>query len=111
MNVNNAEEKKNEKNITILGQKWKIIFNDKLEDNEADAETIPKEKIIKVKKLNKDVDADRILRHEIIHAFLFESGLGWNFEHHMWGHDETMIDWFAIQYPKIKKVYAQLGIE
>ena len=36
MNVNNAEEKKNEKNITILGQKWKIIFNDKLEDNEAD---------------------------------------------------------------------------
>ena len=55
MNVNNSEEKKNAKYIKILGQKWKIIFNDKLEDNEADAETIPKDKIIKVKKLNKDV--------------------------------------------------------
>ena len=27
------------------------------------------------------------------------------------GHDETFVDWYAIQYPKIKELYKQLGIE
>ena len=51
------------------------------------------------------------LRHEIIHAFLAESGLQSNFQHcDRFGHDETMVDWFAIQYHKISTVYKQLGI-
>lgn len=51
------------------------------------------------------------LRHEIIHAFLAESGLQANFEHSQsFGHEETMIDWIAIQFPKIAKVYEKLGI-
>lgn len=42
------------------------------------------------------------LRHEIIHAFLAESGLLENWEHKCeCGHDETFIDWFAIQFDKI----------
>ncbi|WP_458398463.1 hypothetical protein [Anaerotignum sp.] len=48
-----------------------------------------------------DVYIKKVLRHEIIHAFLFESGLHVNFKHDEWGHDETMIDWFAVQYPKL----------
>ena len=52
----------------------------------------------------------KILRHEIIHAFLFESGLHENFTHAM-GHDETYVDWFAAQYPKIKAVFAQAGCD
>lgn len=43
------------------------------------------------------------LRHEIIHAYLFESGLNANsnkFEQG-WATNEEMIDWFAIQLPKI----------
>lgn len=52
-----------------------------------------------------------VLRHEIIHAFMYESGLGFNWKHGCeCGHDETVIDWFAIQSPKIFKVYEQLGI-
>lgn len=51
------------------------------------------------------------LRHEVIHAFLCESGLQVNFTHPDNGHDETMVDWFAIQYPKITKVFKELGIE
>lgn len=47
------------------------------------------------------------LRHEIIHAFLFESGLHQNFKHDTWGHDETMIDWVATQFPKLLKVFEQ----
>lgn len=51
------------------------------------------------------------LRHEIIHAFLSESGLSVNFEHCIrFGHEETMVDWIAIQFPKIHKVYEELGI-
>lgn len=51
------------------------------------------------------------LRHEILHAFLAESGLQSNFQHaEEYGHDETMIDWFAIQFPKIGKIFEQLNI-
>lgn len=52
------------------------------------------------------------LRHEIIHAFLYESGLGTcssKFED-AWVTNEEMIDWFAVQFPKIAKVYKKLGI-
>lgn len=52
-----------------------------------------------------------ILRHEVLHAFLFESGLHENMTHPQYGHDEEMLDWFAKQYPKIKKVYQKLEIE
>lgn len=51
----------------------------------------------------------KILRHEIIHAFLFESGLHENFEHKSWGHEETMIDWIAVQFPKIQKAFEEIG--
>lgn len=53
----------------------------------------------------------KILRHEIIHAFLFESGLHENFFHPDFGHDETYVDWIAAQYPKLKAVFAQVGCE
>ena len=97
--------------ISILGELWKINFNVKIDDD-VDAQTNPHERVINVADDIADgVNVKRIIRHEIIHAFMFESGLGFNFEHKPYGQDETMIDWFAIQYPKIKKVYAQLGIE
>ena len=51
------------------------------------------------------------LRHEIIHAFLAESGLQSNVKHSdEFGHDETMVDWIAIQWHKIEKVFDKLGI-
>lgn len=51
------------------------------------------------------------LRHEIIHAMLAESGLQANFQHcEQFGHDETMIDWVAIQFPKLLKIYQELNI-
>lgn len=54
---------------------------------------------------------EKQLRHEIIHAFMAESGLQSNYEHlQQYGHEETTVDWFAIQYPKIKKVFDELGI-
>lgn len=42
----------------------------------------------------------RIVRHELVHAFLEESGLSDNWTHQD-GQDETIVDWIAIQWPKI----------
>lgn len=53
---------------------------------------------------------NKILRHEIIHAFLFESGLQENFKQDPYGVSETLVDWFAIQFPKIQKVFDELKI-
>lgn len=50
------------------------------------------------------------LRHEIIHAFMEESGLSGNFEHKTIGIEETTVDWFAIQSPKIFKVFTELDL-
>lgn len=53
----------------------------------------------------------QVLRHEIIHAFMFESGLDANsccFEGG-WATNEEMIDWFAIQSPKIFKALKDVG--
>lgn len=56
---------------------------------------------------NYDVYLKKIKRHEIIHAFLFESGLHENFKHETWGHEETMIDWIAVQFPKLMNVFME----
>lgn len=54
---------------------------------------------------------NKILRHEIIHAFLFESGLECNtLKSYNWSENEEMVDWFAIQSPKIFDVFNDLDI-
>ena len=55
---------------------------------------------------------DETLRHEIIHAFLNESGLKWDAYacEKPWAKNEEMVDWFAIQFPKIYKVFEELKI-
>ena len=53
----------------------------------------------------------QILRHEIIHAFLNESGLmdSAGIVKAAWSKNEEMIDWIAIQFPKIQKVFEKLN--
>ena len=51
------------------------------------------------------------LRHEIIHAFLHESGLRDNTNgYDCWAKNEEMVDWFAIQFPKIHKIFEELNL-
>lgn len=40
----------------------------------------------------------KVLRHEIIHAFLYESGIDCNSD---WGRNEEIVDWIALQFPKL----------
>lgn len=45
------------------------------------------------------------IRHEVIHAFLYESGLDCDSsKSSSWAVNEEMVDWFAIQFPKIIEV-------
>lgn len=48
---------------------------------------------------------DKILRHELVHAFLYESGLSECCE---WTANETIIDWIALQVPKMVEVFMKL---
>lgn len=54
---------------------------------------------------------NKTLRHEIIHAYLSESGLSANASHcyGSWAENEEMVDWFSIQSPKIYKTFIEVG--
>lgn len=53
----------------------------------------------------------QVVRHEIIHAFLLESGLDSNSNSAgSWAVNEEMVDWFAIQSPKIFKVFNEYNL-
>ena len=45
--------------------------------------------------------------HEIVHAFLHESGLSSNSE---WAMNEEIADWIALQLPKIISICNELNI-
>lgn len=51
-----------------------------------------------------------VLRHEIVHAFLYESGLDANSNaSEGWASNEEMVDWIAIQGPKIHAAWQEAG--
>lgn len=58
------------------------------------------------RKQNLEVQHKKVLRHEILHAFCFESGLA---ECSDWAQNEEMIDFIAIQAPKIIKAWTEAG--
>lgn len=55
---------------------------------------------------------DCTIRHELTHAFLNESGLRWDSytSKEPWAVNEEMVDWIAIQSPKIFKLFSELGV-
>ncbi|WP_418502764.1 basic secretory protein-like protein [Dysosmobacter welbionis] len=57
-------------------------------------------------KKNLLLQTKKVLRHEIVHAFLFESGLAENSE---WAQNEEMVDWIAMQGPKLMKAWQEAG--
>ena len=103
--------------ISILGTDYTIIETN-LNESPNDGYTDWTTKTIKVHDFkNDDIELGdknlyrkHILKHEIIHAFLIESGLGDQWEHKPMGHEETVVDWFAYMYPKIKEVFDLLGL-
>jgi len=100
--------------INVLGTKYtierRLIDNDKnLETCDGYCDTSIKLIVIVDAKPETHSKADleayakKVIRHEIIHAFLYESGLCVNavvFDD-AWSGNEEMIDWIAIQFPKL----------
>ena len=110
--------------VSILGSDWEIIYKDDdpfFEDAKGYTNPASKQIVIENLKANTDpdgfnleeqaVDQKRVLRHEILHAFLFESGLADSSNStDAWAANEEMVDWFARQSPKIYKVYKELKL-
>ena len=97
--------------VNILGQEYKIIFgcvtDPKLETSDGYCDFTTKQIVIRsdipvtvntVSDLG--VYRNTVLRHEIVHAFLHESGLDSN----SWGANEEIVDWIALQLVKIVQV-------
>lgn len=102
--------------VNILGTEYTIEPRE-LKDEDIDGFTDNTSKLIVIRTDNVNSVCDfeylqkKQLRHEIIHAFMSESGLQCNWQHiEQFGHDETTVDWFAIQSPKIFKVFQELDI-
>lgn len=105
--------------INVLGTEYEILFKtseeDKyLMDNDGYIDRSVKKIVIDQKDSDcelEDFEAYKktVMRHEITHAFMEESGLSVNFEHKTIGIDETMVDWIAIQFPKLKKTFEEAG--
>ena len=110
--------------IDILGTKYHIIKTDKTNEKRlehswgfVDYNTkqiyIDTDLLIETDESCKNLKyfESKVIRHEILHAFLYESGLRENsFDVRGWAENEEMVDWFAIQSPKIFKIYKELNI-
>ena len=137
----NEMSKKNEKissiegryptEFSILGQKWTLMFVDPkkkgsgFEGNlsaNGFCNSIGRKIVLRCEKAQhfpEDfTEADKIralnktLRHETVHAFLYESGLNRNTFSgggKPWAANEEMVDWFAIQGPKIMELWDSIG--
>ena len=109
--------------VHILGTEYKILIieeGDCRYDREADGwvDTSAKEILIFNYKFSieslKNLVAyqKKVIRHEIVHAFLYESGLWQNScSSKCWAQNEEMVDWIAIQMPKIQSAYKEAECE
>ena len=108
--------------IHILGEEWTIEFHDREEDpclKESDGYMDSSVRLIVIDdmryielgdKVDRYMHKQQILRHEIVHAFLYESGVDGNsHKSENWAIDEEIVDWFAIQSPKILKAFDDAG--
>ena len=102
--------------INILGAEYEVLYqteeeNSKLRENDGVCELYTKQ-IILAKKPHDIMEFDniekywkKVLRHEIVHAFIFESGLSVNCN---WN-EELIADWIALQSAKLNEAFKQAG--
>lgn len=93
--------------INILGTDYRIIKTDDIPD-EADGDCNFYGKIIRVKPVESMLDESatytekekrfwEVCTHEIVHAYLFESGCD------EWAYNEDLVNWISMQFHKIVK--------
>ena len=101
--------------VNVLGTEYTLTeaneANDpRLSNKDGYCDTSSKECVVdEMNAASGDVDAKRNLpeykksvkRHELIHAFLYESGM----DVCSWATNEEMVDWLAIQFPKMLEAF------
>lgn len=95
-----------QKQINILGESYIVKFEntktDKvLKDCDGECRYYPKEIIID-DELELEEHKNHVIKHEIVHAFLAESGLA------KYRSDEIIVDWIAWNIGKIQKVIGEV---
>lgn len=99
--------------INVLGREWKVLVikpeeDERLSDCDGFTDWTALQIVIGDRREESTLEYPlgylfKVLRHEIVHAFMFESGLGENWEHSS-GQDEMIVDWIAMQIHKIENV-------
>lgn len=104
--------------VKILGTEYEIIKNanteeyPKLERMDGYVDFSIKKIVVADFELGEDtVESlewykNKVLRHEIVHAFIHESGLAENCN---WARNEELTDWIAIQFEKMLSVFIEVG--
>ena len=103
--------------VNVLGVEYTIESKEKSQDpylEQVDGYCDSSTKRIVVKKYTKEERKDpsalgdldsyqkKVLRHELVHAIFYESGLSCNANSSdCWPRNEEMVDWLAIQGPKL----------
>ena len=115
-----GKSKMQDKKVNILGVVYTIKYNIPEEEMPENSDGVMDYSIktIKIAELVQEKDTvvdlqkyrSQVVRHEILHAFLYESGLWSNSnEIESWALNEEMVDWFAIQFPKIFNAFKEAG--
>lgn len=111
---------KKEQKINVLGSEYKIIVKTPKELNEDIKDCPPgcncyglcdsnAKEIWVADTLKKGSKAyNHVLRHELTHAIFYESGLDSQCDFSM---NEQLVDWLAIQFPKIDKIFSEANIK
>jgi hypothetical protein len=118
-----VSEVKEEMKVNVLGTEYEIIVepvNAKgLHDEDRAGYCYFPGKEIHVGDVNTDTEwdgepaamkkiyQDKIMRHDIVHAFLFESGLNVGSSESAWAVNEEVVDWIALQFPKMQKAFKE----
>ena len=109
--------------ITVLGQNYKILLHTLDEDPKLhewngyhepwskkiviDSELAEETKKNPIGVENVDAYIRQIYRHEIMHAFFCESGITYRYSK---DEEDFLVDWIARMYPKMKKIFDELGV-
>jgi hypothetical protein len=104
------------KKVDVLGTEYKVIrstaskdYNLRNIDGYCDntSKRIVIDAMIPMPGTVDDLDkyAMQVVRHELVHAFLFESGLSGN----SWANNDEIVDWIAIMFPKMLEAFYDAG--
>ena len=98
--------------VNVLGSRYSVKTNNEAVTFDGSCSFYTKE--IELRPCEKMLDSDsdekarqsrykEVIRHELVHAFLFESGLD------EYARNEQLVDWIAVQVPKMNAVFEELN--